>query len=247
MKCLRICANTSVITCFFDSLPKKSPAILTRDVTSRPPQLTNNGTRESEEADRLTADDVPDEEVDIGGVDLDDGSFLHPYPSKHRHSLLKAAGVKKVDKEEKRQLHQIRLSREDCGCDCQGFCEPETCACSLAGIKCQVECAGGPLRTGMHKGVVRVRVMRRYLSSSSWKRGRKAPLSKFVTLLSATVRYSDICFTLQSVFSIRFCIDNLFSALVGGHFQCALEIKVTRIFQYKPFLRLYIKMALIVN
>ncbi|KAJ8386139.1 hypothetical protein AAFF_G00176470 [Aldrovandia affinis] len=107
-------------------------------------KLTNNGTRESEEAERLTVDDIPEEEVDISGVDLDDGSFLHPYPSKHRHALLKAAGVKKIDKEEKRQLHDIRLSREDCGCNCQGFCEPETCACSLAGIKCQMDHSSFP-------------------------------------------------------------------------------------------------------
>ncbi|KAJ8272881.1 hypothetical protein GJAV_G00094520 [Gymnothorax javanicus] len=107
-------------------------------------KLTNNGTRESEEANRLTVDDIPEEEVDVSGVDLEDGSFLHPYPSKHRHALLKAAGVKKVDKEEKRQLQEIRASREDCGCSCQGFCEPETCACSLAGIKCQMDHSSFP-------------------------------------------------------------------------------------------------------
>lgn len=92
---------------------------------------------ESEEADRLTVEDIPEDEMDISSYNLDDGSFLHPYPSKRRHALLKASGMK-VDKEEKRQLQQLRVSREDCGCDCQGFCEPETCACSLAGIKCQV-------------------------------------------------------------------------------------------------------------
>lgn len=101
-------------------------------------QLTKNGTQESEEADGLTIDDIPEDEIDLSGVNLDDGSFLHPYPSKRRYTLLKAAGVKKIDKDEKRQLHELRTSREDCGCDCQGFCEPETCSCSLAGIKCQV-------------------------------------------------------------------------------------------------------------
>nr|XP_023990456.1 cysteine/serine-rich nuclear protein 3 [Salvelinus alpinus] len=49
-----------------------------------------------------------------------------------------------MDKEEKRQLQQLRVSREDCGCDCQGFCEPETCACSLAGIKCQMDHSSFP-------------------------------------------------------------------------------------------------------
>uniref|UniRef100_A0A4W5L2M6 Cysteine-serine-rich nuclear protein 1b n=1 Tax=Hucho hucho TaxID=62062 RepID=A0A4W5L2M6_9TELE len=95
------------------------------------------------EADRLTVDDIPEDEMDVSSYNLDDGSFLHPYPSKRRHALLKAAGVKMVQ-EEKRQLQQLRVSREDCGCDCQGFCEPETCACSLAGIKCQMDHSSFP-------------------------------------------------------------------------------------------------------
>ncbi|KAG9283293.1 cysteine/serine-rich nuclear protein 1 [Astyanax mexicanus] len=107
-------------------------------------KLTKNGTQDSEEADRLTVDDIPEEEIDITGVNLDSGSFLHPYPSKRRHAILKAAGVKKIDKEEKRQLHALRMSREDCGCSCQGFCEPETCSCSLAGIKCQMDHSSFP-------------------------------------------------------------------------------------------------------
>ncbi|KAL2085497.1 hypothetical protein ACEWY4_018817 [Coilia grayii] len=107
-------------------------------------KLTKNGTQESEEADRLTLDDIPEDEIDLSGVNVDDGSFLQPYPSKQRHALLKAAGVKKIDKEEKRQLHELRLSRENCGCDCQVFCEPETCSCSLAGIKCQMDHSSFP-------------------------------------------------------------------------------------------------------
>ncbi|XP_030625368.1 cysteine/serine-rich nuclear protein 1b [Chanos chanos] len=107
-------------------------------------KLTKNGTVESAEADRLTVDDIPEDDIDISGVNLDDGSFLHPYPSKKRHALLKAAGVKKIDKEEKRELHALRLSREDCGCTCQGFCDPETCSCSLAGIKCQMDHSSFP-------------------------------------------------------------------------------------------------------
>lgn len=107
-------------------------------------KLTKNGTQDCEAAERLTLDDVPEEEVDLSGTNLDEGSFLHPYASKQRHTLLKAAGVKKIDKEEKRQLHELRLSRENCGCDCQGFCEPETCGCSLAGIKCQMDHSSFP-------------------------------------------------------------------------------------------------------
>ncbi|XP_042164632.1 cysteine/serine-rich nuclear protein 1-like [Oncorhynchus tshawytscha] len=106
-------------------------------------KLTKGGTVESEEADCLTIEDIPEDEMDVSSCNLDDGSFLHPYPSKRRHALLKAAGVK-VEKEEKKQLQQLRVSREDCGCDCQGFCEPETCACSLAGIKCQMDHSSFP-------------------------------------------------------------------------------------------------------
>ncbi|KAM4543418.1 cysteine/serine-rich nuclear protein 1b [Fundulus diaphanus] len=107
-------------------------------------KLTKNGTQECEEAERLTIDDIPEQELDVGSANLDEGSFLQPYPSKKRYVLLKAAGVKKIDKEEKRQLHELRLSRENCGCDCQGFCEPETCSCSLAGIKCQMDHSSFP-------------------------------------------------------------------------------------------------------
>ncbi|XP_061569198.1 cysteine/serine-rich nuclear protein 1b [Cololabis saira] len=107
-------------------------------------KLTKNGTQENEEADRLTVDDIPEQDVDVSGANLDEGSFLQPYPSKQRYALLKSAGVKKIDKEEKRQLHELRISRENCGCDCQGFCEPETCSCSLAGIKCQMDHSSFP-------------------------------------------------------------------------------------------------------
>lgn len=102
-------------------------------------KLTMNGTKESEEANQLTVEDISDDDIDVSNVDLEDGFFLQPYPAKKRRALLKAMGVKKIDKEEKRELHSIRLSREDCGCDCQEVCDPETCSCSLAGIKCQMD------------------------------------------------------------------------------------------------------------
>ncbi|XP_054620894.1 cysteine/serine-rich nuclear protein 1b [Dunckerocampus dactyliophorus] len=107
-------------------------------------KLTKNGTQDSEEAERLTVDDIPEQDIDVSGANLEEGSFLQPYPSRRRYALLKAAGVKKIDKEEKRQLHDLRISRENCGCDCQGFCEPETCGCSLAGIKCQMDHSSFP-------------------------------------------------------------------------------------------------------
>lgn len=105
---------------------------------------------DQEELDRLTIDQinqVPDEDIEAhlpaadledGEEDGGDGGFLYPYASRQRQALLRAAGVRHIDREEKRELHALRKSREDCGCDCQGFCEPETCACSLNGIKCQV-------------------------------------------------------------------------------------------------------------
>ncbi|XP_040000522.1 cysteine/serine-rich nuclear protein 1-like [Xiphias gladius] len=104
-------------------------------------KLITAGTMDQREAERLTVDQIPDEDIDIhiSDAEVKEGGFLQPYSSKQRQALLQAAGVKRIDREEKRQLHALRLSREACGCDCQGFCEPETCACSLAGIKCQVD------------------------------------------------------------------------------------------------------------
>ncbi|XP_062336925.1 cysteine/serine-rich nuclear protein 1-like [Osmerus eperlanus] len=109
-------------------------------------KMTTNGAILLEEANRPYIDQLPDEDLNIhlSDADLDEGGFLHPYPSKQRQSLLRAAGVKRIDREEKRQLHALRLSREECGCNCQGFCEPETCACSLAGIKCQMDHSSFP-------------------------------------------------------------------------------------------------------
>eukprot|EP00062_Callorhinchus_milii_P023928 gi/632983289/ref/XP_007908573.1/ PREDICTED: cysteine/serine-rich nuclear protein 3-like [Callorhinchus milii] len=102
-------------------------------------QLTRTGSVEAGLGERLPVVEVRDEEVDLSVAELDEGFFPQPYTAKARHVLLKAAGVKHIEREEKRELNAIRLSREDCGCHCQGFCEPETCHCSLAGIKCQMD------------------------------------------------------------------------------------------------------------
>lgn len=101
-------------------------------------QMTKNGTVESEEANTLTLDDISDDDIDLDNTEVDEYFFLQPLPTKKRRALLRASGVKKIDVEEKHELRAIRLSREDCGCDCRVFCDPETCTCSLAGIKCQV-------------------------------------------------------------------------------------------------------------
>ncbi|XP_041659935.1 cysteine/serine-rich nuclear protein 1-like [Cheilinus undulatus] len=104
-------------------------------------KLIISGAIDQRGADRLSMDQTLSEDTDIhiSDAELEEGSFLPPYSSRQRQALLLAAGVKRIDREEKRQLHSLRVSREACGCDCQGFCEPETCACSLAGIKCQVD------------------------------------------------------------------------------------------------------------
>lgn len=118
-------------------------------------KLIISGTLTASEAARLTVNDVPDEDTDLSSAKLKDMGSLRPCSSKRRRALLRAAGVVHIDREEKRQLQELRRWREDCGCHCQGFCEPETCACSQAGIKCQMdrsnfpcgcskECCGNP-------------------------------------------------------------------------------------------------------
>ncbi|KAM4024467.1 cysteine/serine-rich nuclear protein 3 isoform 1-T4 [Anomaloglossus baeobatrachus] len=102
-------------------------------------KITKNGTIESEEANILTLDDISDDDIDLDNTEVDEYFFLQPLPTKKRRALLRSSGVKKIDVEEKHELRAIRLSREDCGCDCRIFCDPETCTCSLAGIKCQVD------------------------------------------------------------------------------------------------------------
>jgi cysteine/serine-rich nuclear protein len=65
--------------------------------------------------------------------------FLQPVTARQRRAILKSAGVKKIDTMEKDECRQLRLSREVCGCTCRGYCDPDTCECSQAGIKCQVD------------------------------------------------------------------------------------------------------------
>nr|XP_016944124.1 uncharacterized protein LOC108020379 [Drosophila suzukii] len=97
-----------------------------------------------------SSDDSEESEEDYlsegSGSDAEDGSngFLQPVTPKQRRALLKAAGVRKIDANEKSECRDIRNSREVCGCSCREFCDPETCACSQAGIKCQVDRAMFP-------------------------------------------------------------------------------------------------------
>lgn len=95
----------------------------------------------SSSEDTESEDDAPDhsgsEEPD--DLEMSSGGFLQPVSPRQRRVLLKAAGVRKIDASEKDECRAIRMSREFCGCNCRSYCDPETCACSLAGIKCQVD------------------------------------------------------------------------------------------------------------
>ena len=90
---------------------------------------------EMEEDDSCHSDDDSEWEFE----DLDDYYFLQPVSIRQRRVMLRNNGVKKIDNTEKDSCKDIRQSREQCGCDCKLYCDPKTCACSLAGIKCQVD------------------------------------------------------------------------------------------------------------
>ncbi|KAK1151260.1 cysteine/serine-rich nuclear protein 2 [Acipenser oxyrinchus oxyrinchus] len=106
---------------------------------ARKMKLTQNGAVLCPAAESLTLEDVSDEELDVEGVEVDDCFFLQPLPTKRRRALLRASGISRIDGEEKSELRAIRLSREECGCDCRLHCDPQHCRCSQAGIKCQVD------------------------------------------------------------------------------------------------------------
>ncbi|XP_052864924.1 uncharacterized protein LOC128271430 [Anopheles cruzii] len=86
-------------------------------------------------------DTSSEEEPSESGSEAESESygFLQPVTARQRRSLLKAAGVRRIDPDEKDECREIRTSREVCGCTCRGFCDPNICSCSLAGIKCQVD------------------------------------------------------------------------------------------------------------
>ncbi|CAH1117618.1 unnamed protein product [Phaedon cochleariae] len=96
---------------------------------------TGNVPSSSEESD---SEDEPSDASE-SEMDLDNYYFLQPVPTRQRRVLLRAAGVRKIDALEKDECRDIRTSREFCGCGCKGYCDPDTCSCSQAGIKCQVD------------------------------------------------------------------------------------------------------------
>lgn len=84
-------------------------------------------------------EDQSSDEDDSDFEDADEYYFLQPLTVKQRRITLRQSGVKKIDGTEKDYCKKVRISREFCGCDCNIFCDPESCACSLAGINCQVD------------------------------------------------------------------------------------------------------------
>lgn len=98
-------------------------------------QVGNGNGSSSDDSD---SDDEPSDASE-SEMDLDNYYFLQPVPTRQRRALLRAAGVRKIDSLEKDECRDIRTSREFCGCGCKGYCDPDTCSCSQAGIKCQVD------------------------------------------------------------------------------------------------------------
>lgn len=95
-------------------------------------QLGMNKTPSSSENEEEDSEEESDSE-------MDDFSFLQPVSTRMRRILLRNSGIRKIESTEKEECRDIRVSRERCGCDCKSYCEPETCGCSQAGIKCQVD------------------------------------------------------------------------------------------------------------
>ncbi|CAM1300699.1 CSRNP3 (predicted) [Pycnogonum litorale] len=103
-----------------------------RSNKSRPPT--------SDDSDDAKDDDiVNDDDSDISDSDLENQYFLQPVSIRQRRAMLRASGIRKIDATEKEECRDIRSSREYCGCECKIYCDPETCICSQAGIKCQVD------------------------------------------------------------------------------------------------------------
>ena len=89
----------------------------------------------------ISDDDLSESDSDnsYDSVDSEEDHCFMPISQKDRKDILKAAGVKKINKQEAIECMQIRYSRQICGCSCKEFCQPESCSCYLNGINCQVD------------------------------------------------------------------------------------------------------------
>ncbi|KAF7280381.1 hypothetical protein GWI33_006112 [Rhynchophorus ferrugineus] len=103
----------------------------------RSERSVTTGVAASSSDDSDSEDEISD--ASESEMDLENYYFLQPVPTRQRRALLRAAGVRKIDSIEKDECRDIRSSREFCGCGCKGYCDPDTCSCSQAGIKCQVD------------------------------------------------------------------------------------------------------------
>ncbi|CAG9771403.1 unnamed protein product [Ceutorhynchus assimilis] len=65
--------------------------------------------------------------------------FLPRLTPKNRRALLRAAEVRKIDSLDEDECRDLRDSRDNCGCECEDYCDPDSCSCSQNGIKCQVD------------------------------------------------------------------------------------------------------------
>lgn len=104
----------------------------------RSEKLTPNGVVVASSSDDSDSEEEASDASETE-LDMDNYNFLQPVPTRQRRLMLRAAGVRKIDTLEKDECRDIRTSREFCGCGCKGFCDPDTCSCSQAGIKCQVD------------------------------------------------------------------------------------------------------------
>jgi len=108
-----------------------------------------NGASTSESEDASDDEEISDSEL----MEMDSCYFLQPVSIKQRRALLRSSGVRRIDSLEKEECRDIRASREFCGCNCRLYCDPETCQCAVAGIKCQVDRMSFPCgctREGCH-------------------------------------------------------------------------------------------------
>lgn len=101
--------------------------------------MAGNDLNESSSSSDESKSDDEISENSLSEGDNEAYGFLQPVTTRQRRALLKAAGVRKIDTVEKDECRELRTSREVCGCTCRGYCDPETCECSQAGIKCQVD------------------------------------------------------------------------------------------------------------
>ncbi|VDI64707.1 cysteine/serine-rich nuclear protein [Mytilus galloprovincialis] len=70
----------------------------------------------------------------------------HRLTPAQRRLLLRQSSLVNVDRSEADDCKDIRDSRRKSGCNCKHMCDPNTCACSLAGIECFVEDDSFPCR-----------------------------------------------------------------------------------------------------